>query len=288
MPVLNLDELKWQKVTDKNAEDWLVDEDENGLLALSCFLKIFSLMLSPDDEIVRQKCQAQLAGQVLTACQDETIDYGKKKKPPAGVSGGEWKGLIGKSFKYVTKPIIKAIDDAGGIRILSLSTTSSGNDEIYSENYKEGCVAGDVLRVMWLLNEGELVSSVNRAVFIVGNLKNKIVAGKKNNLKAWSKFKSVSHFWCAYTLVSSMLNEGEPIFPSSKIELFTFLNVVIYFYSFGTSHYSRGQKQSVLVENETWTFPDGFPVFEDLIFDFRPNNEHEINEILEVYKNYKA
>lgn len=217
MPELNLNELKWQKVTDKNAEAWLFDENEDRLQAESCFLKIFSLMLSPSDKTVRQKYQAQLAGQVLTACQDESIDYAKNQKPPEESSEKKWNGLVEKSFKYVTKPIVKAIEDAGGIRILSMSTTSSVDDEICFENYKEGCVAGDVLHVMWQLNQWELNSSVNRAVFIVGNLKKRIVAGRKNNLKAWSKFKSVSHFWCAYTLVSSILNNGEAIFPTSKI-----------------------------------------------------------------------
>lgn len=60
-----------------------------------------------------------------------------------------------------------------------------------------------------------------------------------------------------------------------------------FFYLFGTTHYSRGQKQPVLVENEMWRLPDEFPIFKDLFFDFFLNGDQG-NEILEVYKRYKA
>jgi len=290
MPILNLDELEWQKVSNNNAEDWVFDENQNSLLSQSCFFKIFSIMLCPDEQVLCQQYQAQFAGEYLKYGEDAIGQEVEKFKKPKEISKGEWSCILNDVFQHVSKPLLNSIEDAGGIRALSSFRESSIFDKKFLKRVKQGLLAGDILNLIYHLKLGGLDASVNRAVYIIGNTKTWNYVTRSECMKTWGNFKSVSHFWSAWNLLNGF-NDNPPFLDfHEKWKLLLFINLSRLFFEFGNSHYSSAQKTPTLPEGETWLIPKEFPYFIDLVEELLESLEIEplSDEILKAYEEYEA
>ncbi|MCH7498753.1 MAG: hypothetical protein IH886_01890 [Nitrospinae bacterium] len=289
MPTIDLDELEWQKVSNQNAEEWVFDENQNSLLFQSCFLKIFSIMLSPDDQVIRQQYQAQFAGQLLSYGEDAVRQEAGKIEKPKEISKGEWSCLIKDVFQNISKPILDSIRDAGGVKTWSSFRETSLFDKNFIKRVKEGVFAGDILNLILLLKRNGHEASVNRAVYILGNTEPWKRVPRSEGMRMWGNFKSVSHFWTAWGLLNAVTNEPPLLDFYDKWKLLLFINLSQVDFELGNSHYSKAQKTPILMGSEAWVIPDEFPLFADLMSEFLDPIEIEplSDEILKANEEYK-
>ena len=239
-------------------------------LSLSFRLEVLFIMTFPNEEYLRKKSLATVAAKMEGKISEFDVkDIHSKELPEDCHLKGIPKGFTQEDWKEFSNVACKELDEVyfqmGGRQTLCDSPEYEKIIENYYENQYKGEIAGLILVFIWRMetsNVGSGGPSVNKAIFLETNLDKRRVKGPKDkNLpfnetyirKLWSDYKSVSHLWAAF-MQWQVVGKPMEFSPFNVPGIWGFISLAEKFRQFGTTYIPRGQKTSILINDETW-FP---------------------------------
>ncbi|MDP2141622.1 MAG: hypothetical protein Q8L20_12505 [Gammaproteobacteria bacterium] len=231
---------------------------------------ILSIMLFPNDEALRN--------------QNYGINVAKLELSKADERSEKWLSPQSESLEpsLSTRKITTLLIDA---------PSDADFKKIRTERMKRGCIAGQVLTSLYLMDRFKWEEpSLHKAIYVTEKFGKKTKYSDGSKLPAeskikeyWKEYKSVAHFWAALEL------NGSYTFVSDKYDCFSdkgftqFLQVAAGIYDFGIEFIPKRARprKPILDAEECWVLDSSIrPV--ELQSDIKPDN------LINILKKYKA
>ncbi|GEM_PF-3279584 len=279
-------------------------------LLLENYLTIFSTMLFPQDEDIRESFKA-IAGPVFL---DNILPGMAKDSEPKGLDGfiNQLKEYFRNTNNYA--PIINS--DWDSKKHFDALKNSPSQDEMLEKiklGFIRGMQAGNILISIIKMNEDPCYKekgSVRKAIFLSNKTNAKIktaisdldISSKliekysgpllesesKSRETIWSKYKSVAPFWAALCICATYIEKRPPGFAEFGLDLELALKVFCelmesYQWLMKAHDDLEGKRGRMLEEDELWIFPERLNIQRGDVLNI-PLMKSE----LEILKKYKA
>jgi hypothetical protein len=163
------------------------------------------------------------------------------------------------------------LNRVGGLEALRKAPSENEIDKEVQTSTRNGNIAGNILFNIWrtyLLDPDGLkidTTSIRKEKSFIKNA----LTGTDNSLTErtistiWEQMKPVAHLWAAHTLRMSEEKQTHR-YPPLNIQcpqaLHDFLSIAESFRQFALEYVPHRQKQSFLIETDSWVHPEGFAI----------------------------
>jgi hypothetical protein len=221
----------------------VLDISLSGSSRLFGYVELMAVMAYPSNKEMRGRFKATYAA--------KNIAKPPELKSHDGLSPEEFEKWKAEVLEVTSRDLTRIYMLSGGVGAICDSPDYQTMMTQHYDSYKEGFIAGKLLTYIMAMYNSEVTggASVNKAVFIAEHYTK---CSQSYIRRAWSKFKSVSHFWAALNLWES---DGQPEEWSPFSEIRSFLYMAEWFRVFGTTYFPRAQTNPILLPDETWLSP---------------------------------
>ena len=181
----------------------------------------------------------------------------------------------------------KQIQQKGGVKTLKDAPSDSEILKKFVSSFYKGRVAGEILFLLKQMHDeniGRQGASVNKAVHAMEALRSKFYKemGQPANVRffreSFRDYKPAAHLWATYCLYTESNEYPQQYYPRSEKSLTGFLNIAENFRAFATTFTPHGQREPIILEDETLSPPENLPHL-SLEISLPPLSEEQLSAI---------
>jgi hypothetical protein len=253
--------------------------------------RLLAYLSWPQDEKKREQYLATLEAESASMLQAVPLpERVQKQYQEISVTDLEtaWAESKKETYDWALQQVFAAPDK------LKALTHAPGLDALIQETGKNtiGClVAGHILYFVFIMDKfhkGDLNggASVSKAVEVLEERSEGVLPkNRKDILKLWSEFKSVSHLGAALNILSPAFKGNMELLGQEVFNIYPgpFLTIAKELQQFGLTFKAHGQKQTILDPKSHWRIPDNF-LLPPVKLNFSPLS----GTTLQILQNYRA